>query len=327
MKHERLRIKDYFIRDEKPHQGLLPFEWVAIGYLLFTLLMMAVVWDKLTAPGDMLKGRAQFLLVTLACWGFYYLWPCRFMMFVRVLGQMAFLGWWYPDTFELNRSLPNLDHIFAQWEQSLFGCQPSLLFSQKVPYGWFSEVMCLGYVSYFPLMLITYLYYFFRRYQEFQMTAFVMLTSFFAYYVVFVLLPVTGPQFYYLAAGTEKIAAGIFPNLGDWFLTHAERMAAPGWTDGFWYHMLDLTHDAGERPTAAFPSSHVGVTTVVMLLALRTRCRGLIFTILPFYITMCFSTVYIYAHYAIDAIAGLLSGTLLYFALVAVWHQTKKGLR
>ena len=316
-----IKISEFFIRDKKVKKGLLAFEWVAIGYLVFTILMMIILWDKLVAPGEMVKGRAQFLLVTLACWAVHYLWPCRLTIFLRILVQMAFLGWWYPDTYEMNRALPNLDHMFASWEQSLFGCQPSLLFSQKVPYGWFSELMCLGYVSYFPLMLITYLYYFFKRYQEFQMTAFVMLASFFAYYVVFVLLPVTGPQFYYLAVGTEKIAAGIFPNLGDWFLTHSERMAAPGWTDGFWYHMLDLTHDAGERPTAAFPSSHVGVTTVVMLLALRTRSKGLIFTILPFYILMCLSTVYIYAHYAIDAIAGLATGILLYFALKALWKH------
>ena len=241
-------------------------------------------------------------------------------MFLRVIVQMVFLSWWYPDTYELNRVLPNLDHLFAGWEQTLFGCQPSLLFSQVVPYGWFSELMCLGYVSYFPLMLVIYVYYFFQRYQEFKMATFVIMSSFFAYYVVFVLLPVTGPQFYYLAVGTEKIAAGIFPNLGDWFLTHSERMAAPGWTDGFCYHLLDITHDAGERPTAAFPSSHVGVTTVVMLLALRTRSKGLIFTILPFYILMCLSTVYIYAHYAIDAIAGLLTGTLLYFILKRLYR-------
>ena len=321
-----LKTGDLFIREKKVTKGLLAFEWVAFGYLAFTVLMMIILWDKLANAEDMIKGRIQFVLVTLALWAVYRLWPCRLTIFLRILGQMAFLGWWYPDTYEMNRALPNLDHVFAGWEQSLFGCQPSLLFAQKVPYGWFSELMCLGYVSYFPLMLITYLYYFFKRYQEFQMTAFVMLASFFAYYVVFVLLPVTGPQFYYLAVGPEKIAAGIFPNLGDWFLTHSERMAAPGWTDGFWYHMLDLTHDAGERPTAAFPSSHVGVTTVVMLLALRTRSKGLIFTVLPFYILMCLSTVYIYAHYAIDAIAGLLTGALLYFALISLWHK-KKGLR
>ena len=316
-----IKIGDLFIREKKVKKGLLAFEWVAFGYLAFTVLMMIVLWDKLANAEDMIKGRIQFVLVTLALWAVYRLWPCRLTIFLRILVQMAFLGWWYPDTYELNRALPNFDHVFAGWEQSLFGCQPSLLFSQKVPYGWFSELMCLGYVSYFPLMLITYLYYFFKRYKEFQMTAFVMLSSFFAYYVVFVLLPVTGPQFYYLAVGTEKIAAGIFPNLGDWFLTHSERMAAPGWTDGFWYHMLDLTHDAGERPTAAFPSSHVGVTTVVMLLALRTRSKGLIFTILPFYILMCLSTVYIYAHYAIDAIAGLLTGILLYFLFLVIYQR------
>ena len=319
-----VKIGDLFIREKKVTKGLLAFEWVAFGYLAFTVLMMIILWDKLATPKDMIKGRIQFVLVTLALWGVYRLFPCRLTMFARVLVQMSFLGWWYPDTYELNRALPNLDHIFAGWEQSLFGCQPSLLFSQKVPYGWFSELMCLGYVSYFPLMLITYLYYFFKRYQEFQMTAFVMLASFFAYYVVFVLLPVTGPQFYYLAVGTEKIATGIFPNLGDWFLTHSERMAAPGWTDGFWYHMLDLTHDAGERPTAAFPSSHVGVTTVVMLLALRTRSKGLIFTILPFYILMCLSTVYIYAHYAIDAIAGLVTGIVIYYTLF-IFYRKKMG--
>ena len=321
MKNERLKISDLFIREKKVTKGLLAFEWVAFGYLAFTVLMMIILWDKLANAEDMIKGRIQFVLVTLALWAVYRLWPCRLTIFARILVQMAFLGWWYPDTYEMNRALPNLDHIFAGWEQSLFGCQPSLLFSQKVPYGWFSELMCLGYVSYFPLMLITYLYYFFKRYKEFQMTAFVMLASFFAYYVVFVLLPVTGPQFYYLAVGPEKIAAGVFPNLGDWFLTHSERMAAPGWTDGFWYHMLDLTHDAGERPTAAFPSSHVGVTTVVMLLALRTRSKGLIFTVLPFYILMCLSTVYIYAHYAIDAIAGLLTGILLYFLFLAIYKR------
>ena len=313
-------------REQLAVRGLIAAEWVGMGYLLFTLVFMACVWSQLPNLTGMLVLRGGYVVATLAAWAVYRRYPSKWTLFLRVIVQMVFLSWWYPDTYELNRILPNLDHVFAQWEQTLFGCQPSLLFSQKVPYGWFSELMCLGYVSYFPLMLITYLYYFFRRYQEFQMTAFIMLGSFFAYYVVFVLLPVTGPQFYYLAVGTEKIATGIFPNLGDWFLTHSERMAAPGWSDGFCYHLLDITHDAGERPTAAFPSSHVGVTTVVMLLALRTRSKGLIFTILPFYVAMCFSTVYIYAHYAIDAIAGLITGCLIYYVLKAFYRSFTKPL-
>lgn len=297
-------------------KGLLAVEWIAIGYLLLTLLMMAVLWDKLVSPEQMIKGRITFVLVTLAAWGVYWLKPCRLTMFLRIAVQMVFLSWWYPDTYELNRILPNLDHMFAGCEQAVFGCQPALLFAQKVPWGWFSELMCMGYISYFPMMTILLIYYFFYRYNEFLKAAFVLLGAFFIFYVIFIFLPVTGPQFYYLAVGPEKIAAGVFPNLGDWFLTHSERMAVPGWTDGFFYHLLEMAHNAGERPTAAFPSSHVGITTVVMLLAHHTHCRKLVLGMLPFYILMCLSTVYILAHYAIDALTGLFTGVVLYFVLI-----------
>ncbi len=297
-------------------KGLLAVEWIAMGYLLLTLLMMAVLWDKLVSPEQMIKGRITFVLVTLAAWGVYWLKPCRLTMFLRIAVQMVFLSWWYPDTYELNRMLPNLDHMFAGCEQAVFGCQPALLFAQKVPWGWFSELMCMGYISYFPMMTILLIYYFFYRYNEFLKAAFVLLGAFFIFYVIFIFLPVTGPQFYYLAVGPEKIAAGVFPNLGDWFLTHSERMAVPGWTDGFFYHILEMAHNAGERPTAAFPSSHVGITTVVMLLVHHAHCRKLVLGMLPFYILMCLSTVYILAHYAIDALTGLFTGVVLYFVLI-----------
>lgn len=297
-------------------KGLLAVEWIAMGYLLLTLLMMAVLWDKLVSPEQMIKGRITFVLVTLAAWGVYWLKPCRLTMFLRIAVQMVFLSWWYPDTYELNRMLPNLDHMFAGCEQAVFDCQPALLFAQKAPWGWFSELMCMGYISYFPMMTILLIYYFFYRYNEFLKAAFVLLGAFFIFYVIFIFLPVTGPQFYYLAVGPEKIAAGVFPNLGDWFLTHSERMAVPGWTDGFFYHILEMAHNAGERPTAAFPSSHVGITTVVMLLAHHAHCRKLVLGMLPFYILMCLSTVYILAHYAIDALTGLFTGVVLYFVLI-----------
>jgi len=317
-----MAVNNLFKIERKPLKGLLTVEWIAMGYLLMTVVMMVIQWDMLQNAEEMIKGRIRFILVTLAVWGVYRLLPCRLTLFARIAVQMLFLSWWYPDTYELNRTLPNLDHVFASWEQTLFGCQPALLFSQKVSWGWFSELMCMGYVSYFPLMAVLLLYYFVKRYEEFEKAAFVILASFFAYYVIYILLPVTGPQFYYLAAGTDKIAAGVFPDLGNWFLTHYERMATPGWSDGIFHQVLNLAHDAGERPTAAFPSSHVGITTIVVLLALHTRSRWLTGFILPFYFLMCFATVYIYAHYAIDVLAGLATGVVFYFVTMKVYqHQ------
>ena len=323
-----MTLRSLFAIDKHAVRGLLAVEWIAIAYLLFTVVIMAVQWDQLVNTEQMVKGRLQFLLVTLAVWGVYRLLPCPLTLFLRIAVQMVFLSWWYPDTYELNRMLPNLDHVFAGLEQQLFGCQPSLLFSQKLPWGWFSELMCMGYVSYFPLMSVLLVYYFFMRHHEFLLSAFVLLTSFFVFYVVFALLPVTGPQFYYLAVGTDNIAQGVLPNVGDWFLTHSERMAPPGWSGGVFHHLLDLAHDAGERPTAAFPSSHVGITTVVMLLAWRTRSRSLFFGMLPFFLLMCLSTVYIYAHYAIDALAGFPTGLVFYFTLMPLYGKAQKmGLR
>ena len=113
--------------------------------------------------------------------------------------------------------------------------------------------------------------------------------------------------------GVDEIARGSFPAMGDYFNYHQECLTSPGYTDGVFYHLVENAKAAGERPTAAFPSSHVGITTVLMWLAWQTRNRRLLYFMLPFFVLMFFATVYIQAHYAIDALAGLLTGTIFYF--------------
>ena len=236
-------------------------------------------------------------------------------MLCRVLLQVAMLSWWYPDTYALNRIFPNLDHHFAALEQSLFGCQPALLFCEQWTSPVWSELMYMSYSSYFLLVAIVTLSYFMRRYDEFQRMAFILIGSFFLYYIIFVALPVTGPQYYYLAADLENIRQGVFPDVGDYFLTHDEMMIMPGYSDGWFYQFIEQAHATGERPTAAFPSSHVGVTTVLLLLVWRLKIRSLRWLVGTLLVLMCMSTVYIRAHYAIDVIAGLVSGIAFYFAL------------
>lgn len=315
---KKVSILDFFRLEKKPHHGLFGIEWVVVGYTILTLLTILFISTKLQHADALIWGRLRVLACTLGLWVVYRLLPCRATRLLRVLVQLLLLGWWYPDTFEINRVFPNLDHLFASAEQSIFGCQPALLFHQTLPWHWFSELMDLGYASYYPLIAMVTLFYFVSRYAEFERASFVILASFFAYYVIFIYLPVTGPQYYYQAVGIGDIAKGIFPNLADYFATHAERMTSPGWNDGLFYHLVEQAHDAGERPTAAFPSSHVGITTILMLLAWHSGSKKLFFIMLPLYLLMCFSTVYILAHYAIDAIAGLVSGVVFYFLFMAM---------
>jgi membrane-associated phospholipid phosphatase len=66
------------------------------------------------------------------------------------------------------------------------------------------------------------------------------------------------------------------------------------------------------------------VSVVLLWLAWESRNRKLFWSLLPFGVLMFFATFYIQAHYAIDAIAGLLAGTLIYFGLRGVYLKLKK---
>ena len=306
-------MKDLFKIEAKPQSGLLALEWVMLAYLAFTLLMVFFTYTKVVNPEAMIWGRIRIVVVTLAMWGVYRMVPCRFTKFARITVQMALLSWWYPDTYELNRLLPNLDHVFAQIEQGMFGFQPALVFANTFSSPVVSELMDMGYASYYPMILLVALYYFIWQYKEYERAAFVVMASFFAYYVIFVLVPVAGPTFYYKAVGIDQITAGIFPNIHDYFNSHTDCLPSPGYTDGIFYHLVEEAKAAGERPTAAFPSSHVGISTVIMFLVWHTKNRRMFYCFIPFYVFLCLATVYIQAHYAVDALAGLLSGTLFYF--------------
>lgn len=316
-------IKQYFTIDKHARKGLLPLEWVVVAYLVLTLCITFFCYTKVTNPDAMIWGRVRIAAITVALWAVYRMIPCRLTLLVRIVVQMALLSWWYPDTFEINRMLPNLDHVFASWEQSVFGCQPALLFSRTLPWSVVSELMDLGYASYYPMIVFVLLFYFLWRYREFERAATVVTASFFAYYVIFILVPVAGPTFYYNAVGVSDIAKGIFPNIHDYFTHYQDCLPAPGYHDGLFYQLVEDAKAAGERPTAAFPSSHVGVSTVLMLLAWRTGNRRLLYCLLPIYILLCLSTVYIQAHYALDAIAGFITGVVFYFALMLATRSIK----
>lgn len=131
-----------------------------LGYMAVTVITMLFTYTKLVNPEEMLWGRLRVLAMTAALWAVYRMAPCRITKMVRIMAQIALLAWWYPDTYEINRMFPNLDHLFAGWEQDLFGCQPALLFAKAMPWAVVSELMSMGYFMYYPMIAVIVLYYF-----------------------------------------------------------------------------------------------------------------------------------------------------------------------
>ncbi|WP_019036056.1 phosphatase PAP2 family protein [Prevotella amnii] len=306
-------IRSLFRIEKKPLKGIMALEWVVMAYLILTLMMVLFMYTTVANPNEMIFGRLRIIVITLALWIVYRVYPCKLIRFIRPVIQLELLVWWYPDTYELNRCFPNMDHVFASIEQSIFGCQPALLFSKWLSGAVFSELFDMGYAAYYPMIALTALYYFGWHYKEFERCVFIILASFFTYYVIFIFVPVVGPTFYYKAVGVKNIMAGVFPNVHDYFNHNQSCLPSPGYVNGFFYNLVEDAKAAGERPTAAFPSSHVGISTICMLLLWHVRSKRLLIFMAPFYFFLCCATVYIQAHYLIDVFAGFVSALIFYF--------------
>ena len=292
-------------------KGLFAVEKISLIYNLLTSIIILFMFRQMDHPLLMLRDRVVIACLTFLLMYLYRLAPCKFSAFVRMAIQMSLLSYWYPDTFEFNRVLPNLDHVFALAEQWIFGCQPAILFSHSFPQIWVSEPLNMGYFFYYPMIILVAMFYFVYRFELFEKLSFVLVTSFFVYYFIYIFIPCAGPQFYFPVIGYENVEQGIFPAIGDYFNLNSEVLLAPDYERGLFYNLVKLSQQVGERPTAAFPSSHVGISTILMIMAWRGS-RKLFMGLFPFYILLCCATVYIQAHYLIDSVVGFISAFPLY---------------
>lgn len=303
-----MKLNDYFKRDEE--KGLWSMESLTLMYMLFTAILIGIYWEWLAAPMDMLLTRLWMLVAMAAVYGFYRWYPCRALRILRVIPTLLGLIFWYPETYDFCSLLPYLDHVFAGIDQTLFGCQPALVFNTVVTSTFWSEAFNMGYYAYYYMMGATIIFYLLCRYPEADKAGFIFLASFFLFYMIYEFLPVAGPQYYFKAVGVEAADTGVFPAVGYYFQSHTEMLMPE--VKGIFSQLVLGAQEVGERPTAAFPSSHVGMSTVTMLLAWQTRNKWLFWGMMPFYLLLCCATVYIQAHYLIDSICGFFAAFVFY---------------
>ena len=327
-----IRNSSFFIRHSS--FTLLPIEKIALAWTIIITILTAAMWPHLTDPATMLWTSLAWAIIT-ALIVIIFRQPTPTSHFLRTAAQLAWLPTWYPQTFQLNRWRDNLDHIFAQADWNLFHCQPSLEFSRHLTGPVWSELFNLGYISYFPMIALLIIAVAWRanKRPNGQMhnatpshVGALVLTSFFIYYALFILIPVGGPQFYFPIIGIDNAEAGIYPHIGTAFNDAWQMKSPPGWHDGLFHRLVALAQATGERPTAAFPSSHIAISTIVLILAWR-HIRAIVPVLLPLWLFLCCATVYIRAHYLVDAIAGLLSAPLVLALAALIVRKIERNFR
>lgn len=96
----------------------MALEWVILAYAAITLLVVLFCFTKIDNPQAMIWGRVRVAAITMGLWAVYRFMPCKMTEFIRVTIQMSLLAWWYLDTSDINLLFPNLDHVFASWDQA-----------------------------------------------------------------------------------------------------------------------------------------------------------------------------------------------------------------
>jgi membrane-associated phospholipid phosphatase len=210
--------------------------------------------------------------------------PDKYLLFLSNLYPLILLSFFYAETGYMKNIIlsDNLDAYFSQIDQDIWGFQPSLEFSKAMSQGWFNELMNISYFSYYLITSVICIALYVSKKQLSYKPIFIVVFSFYIYYIIYNVLPVTGPQYYFDTMTKEPTPPYFFGKI-------------------MRYLLLEY-----EKPTGAFPSSHVGLALILSYIAFKYQ-KSLFYISLPFVIGICFATVYLKAHYAIDVLGALIT--------------------
>jgi membrane-associated phospholipid phosphatase len=290
------------------------FEWVALGYLLLSSLMILAFAKNLARtnvvhPWKLIGAQAIvatfiFLLCGVAA---------RAEERAELTGMQfstefwRFWRCWYPHLFFLFcfEELAYLVHLVnPNWQDAkliafdhwLFGVHPAVWLEQfTTPVR--NDLIQLAYLTYFVYLVVLGGILYYRK--EWHAYWSVMTYSAAAYaigYTIAMLFPIESPW---------------FAMAGMW---HGELHGGP------FTATINFIEHYGRVRGAAFPSEHVAGSVAVLWGAWRFR-RWLFWVILPLVAAMCFSTIWGRYHYVADIFCGIVTGTLGY--LIGSWIMVR----
>jgi membrane-associated phospholipid phosphatase len=285
-----------------------PFEWIAMGYLAVSSVLIAIFSDNLGHPVRLLATRACVVaLIILLCRGTDILAGSESQFSAYTRKFWHFWRHWYPHLFFLFcfEELAHLVQLISpRWQDAkliafdlwLTGVHPSI-WLEKFATPARNDFMQFTYLTYFVYLLVLGGILYYRK--DWSGYWSVMTYSAVAYaigYLIAISFPIESPWFSMAGSWHGDLRGGLFTAVIN-FIEHYGRVRG-----------------------AAFPSEHVAGSFAALWGAWRHR-RWLFWVMLPLVLCMCLSTIYGRYHYVADIFAGVVTGTLGYF--VGGWLMTK----
>src|SRR5690554_228225 len=194
------------------------------------------------------------------------------------------------------------DYLFIQIDRWMFGTDPTH-FLYQFSHPVLTEILQIVYSSFYLLPILLGLFLLRnKRYLAADFAVFSVIYGFYLSYIGYFALPGIGPRF------TLHNFETMNEDLPGLFLTDALReFVNTGESIPFG---TENPADVVQRDV--FPSGHTMITLIVMYLSVRLKSRSKYFFV-PVGSLLIFATVYLWYHYVIDLIGGLV------FMIFSVW--------
>jgi membrane-associated phospholipid phosphatase len=229
--------------------------------------------------------------------------------FGRVLSDIYPLLWVLPFWTELDFIRPLLhdaafDRVVGAFDLLVFRTHLDEIWMPAMPMVWFSEIMYLAYLSYYPIVVIPLVYTLAAGSREMKrdMTLRVTLV-YYACFVVYIAFPVDGPHF------LSEHYEGALQN-------------------GLFYRIDAFLQGGGASLGASFPSSHVAASVTMACLGFRWFSRPVAVTLSVGALGVSLAIFYTQNHWAIDSVTGILWALWLNVMVAPVllrWWRCERG--
>ena len=266
----------------------LYFAWFSgLGLVILLLRQRIPAWPAFLAVHAVCLLAAVALVAGAPrsrLWRFLHHWY-PLLMFILCFEEVARLSFLVMDSWQ--------DHHLLDLEARFFPVPPTVWLGQFAT-PWLTEVLELGYFSYFlMLMLVGGVLYRRGDMPAFRRAMSASVLSYMLCYLVFLGFPTEGPAHTLRALHTLPLEGGPF------------------------HFLVNLIQRHGGVHGNAFPSSHVSAAVVALIYAWRYAPR-LAAVLTPLVGLLCIGAVYDRYHYASDIVGGIATALLAEAIIVAL---------
>lgn len=281
------------------------FEWLALSYLAATSVLIAMFAENLAHPFRLLATQAFLATIILTLCFVQARSAARKELYGPSFSARWWHFWrhWYPHLFFLfcfEELAYLMTLVTPHWQDAkliafdywLTGVHPSVWLEQfATPFR--NDAMQLIYFTYFSYLLIVGLFlYIGRDWRGYWSVMTYSMAGYMIGYFIAMFFPVESPWFAMVGWWKGSLHGGPFTA------------------------MMSFIEHYGRVRGGAFPSAHVTGATAALWGAWKFR-RWLFWTLFPFYLVMCFSTIWGRYHYCADVLGGIVTGTLGY--VIGAW--------